>query len=53
MQEREGVISQECDIRVVGKGREVEGIPKERGEEVTATGENGQEEELDDVEVEV
>lgn len=54
MQEREGVIPQKRDIGVIDQGGEVESVPEERREEVTrGAGEEGEEKELDDVEVEV
>lgn len=54
MQERQGVVAQERDVRIICKSRQIKSVPEESGEEVAgAAGEEGQEEELYNIEVKV
>lgn len=41
MQEGQCVVPQESNIGVVSERREIEGVPEERSEEITAAGEEG------------
>lgn len=54
VQEGKCVVSQESDVGVIDQCGKIECVPEERGEEVRrAAGEEGQQEELEDVEMEV
>ena len=54
MQERKGIVPQEGNVCVVGQGRKIERVPKERGEEVARTArKKRQEKELSNIQVKV